>query len=149
MSRVARAKITLSRDGWGMTGRIHALTVNQDQPIALQCQPRLLLKIGMLYEIVPTQDRPERGPWRASTRGYMYHWHPAGAVRNPHAHIGATRLAPDAVLLYKAHYPTGRISLESVIRICITEYKVSPMKSDWHDVLGARERDFETYRSWS
>lgn len=116
----------------------------------------------MLYEIVRTQDRPERGAWRVSTRGYMYemqtasgelvwsyHWHPTGAVRNPHAHIGATQLAPDAVLLYKAHYPTGRISLESVIRICITEYKVSPMKSDWDDVLSARERDFETYRSWS
>jgi hypothetical protein len=62
LSCVARAKIVLSHDGWGMVGKIHALTVNQDQPITLQCQPRLLLKIGMLYEIVRTEDRPERGP---------------------------------------------------------------------------------------
>jgi hypothetical protein len=80
---------------------------------------------------------------------WSYHWHPTSAVRNPHAHIGATQLREDAVLSYRAHYPTGRVSLESVIRVCIAEYGVSPMKPDWDQVIGTRERDFEMYRSWS
>jgi hypothetical protein len=57
LSCVARAKINLSHDGWGMPGRIHALTVNRDQPITLRCRPALLLKIGMLYEIMESVIR--------------------------------------------------------------------------------------------
>jgi hypothetical protein len=162
VSCVARAKITLSPNGRAMTGRIHALTLNDSKPIALKCRPELLLKIGMHYEIVRTQERTERGAWRVSTRAYMYelqtssgelvwsyHWHPTSKVQNPHAHIGHTQLAPDAVLSYKAHHPTGRISLESVIRTCIAEYGVTPMNEDWEQDLAARERDFEAHRSWS
>lgn len=166
VSCVARAKITLSRDGRGTTGKIHALTVNDDQPITLKCgasRPNLLLRVGMQYEIVRTEERPaERGPWRVSTRGYVYelqtasgeavityHWHPAGRVASPHAHIGATQLAEHAVLSYKAHHPTGRISLESVIRTCIADYGVSAQRDDWAEVLELRESDFERYRSWS
>lgn len=92
-----------------MEGKIHALTLNGDRPIVLKGKPELLLKIGMLYEIVRTQERTERGVWRVSTRGYK--------MQSPHAHLGHTQLAPDAVLSYKAHHPTGRISLESVIRL--------------------------------
>lgn len=162
VSCVARAKITLSHDGWGMAGKIHAFTVNNERPIELRSRPKLLLRIGMLYEIVRTEDRPERGPWRVSTRGYMYelqtesseliwsyHWHPQSTVANPHAHLGRTQLAEDAVLSYKAHHPTGRISLESIIRTCISEYGVSAQRSDWEETLALREGDFEAYRSWS
>jgi len=39
LSCIARAKITLSHDGWGGSGKIHGLTVNDDQPISLKCQP--------------------------------------------------------------------------------------------------------------
>jgi hypothetical protein len=130
VSCIARAKITLSPNGRAMEGKIHALTLNGDRPIVLKGKPELLLKIGMLYEIVRTQERTERGVWRVSTRGYMYelqtssgelvwsyHWHPTSKMQSPHAHLGHTQLAPDAVLSYKAHHPTGRISLESVIRL--------------------------------
>ena len=153
---------TLSPDGWGMAGKIHGLTVNDDRPIRLKRRPPLLLRISMQYEIVRAVDRPERGPWRVSTRGYMYelqtesselilsyHWHPQSTVANPHVHIGHTQLAEDAVLSGKAHYPTGRISLESVIRTCIAEYGVSAQRPDWEETLALRESDFEAYRSWS
>ena len=162
VSCIARAKISLSPNGRAMEGRIHALTLNSNQPLALKCRPVLLLKIGMQYEIVRMQEAADRGPWRVSTRGYMYelqtasgelvwsyHWHPTSKVHSPHAHLGHTQLAPDAVLSYKAHYPTGRISLESVIRICITEYGVTPMSESWEKILAARESDFEAHRTWS
>jgi hypothetical protein len=160
LSCVARAKICLSHDGRGMVGKIHGLTVNNDQPITLKGRPTLLLKLGMLYEIVRTEDKPERGTWRVSTRGYMYemqtqsgelvwsyHWHPTSKVRTPHAHLGSTQLREDAVLSYKAHHPTGRISLESVIRTLVEEYGVTPSRDDWSEILSLREADFEAYRT--
>jgi hypothetical protein len=163
LSCVAQAKICLSHDGYGRMGRTHALTVNNDTPVPLKCsQPRLSLKIAMHYEIVHTEDRPERGRYRVSTRGYMYemqtdsgelvwsyHWHPNSKIAYPHQHIGHTQLAPDAVLLYKAHYPSGRVSLESVIHTCLAEYGVSALRDDWREVLDRRETDFQEFRSWS
>lgn len=160
MSCVAHAKITLSPGGWGEPGKVHGLTLNNDQPVKLKCHPALMLRVGMLYEIV----RTERGrpPWRVSTRGYAYemqaasgelvwsyHWHPSTQVAGPHAHLGHTQLADDAVLSQKAHYPTGRVSLESVIRACITEYRVAPLRDDWDKTLALREGDFQVYRTWS
>jgi hypothetical protein len=162
VSCVARVKITLSPGGRGMVGKIHGLTINDDKPVRLGCRPPLLLRIRMEYEIVRAGDRPERGPWRVSTRGYAYelrtdsgervwsyHWHPQSAVANPHVHIGHTQLAGNAVLSSKIHYPTGRISLESVIRTCIAGHGVPPQQRDWEETLALRESDFETYRSWS
>jgi hypothetical protein len=57
-----QAKITLSPGGRAEVGKTHALTVNDDQPIKLRCRPVLLLRVGMLYEIVRTEDevRPHK-----------------------------------------------------------------------------------------
>lgn len=98
VSCIARAKINLSPSGRGMVGKIHGLTLNDSKPITLKCRPALLFKLGVLYEIVRTEDRIERGAWRVSTRGYMYelqtasgelvwsyHWHPTSQVQSPHA----------------------------------------------------------------
>jgi hypothetical protein len=161
LSCVARAKITLSPGGRGEAGKVHALTVNDDQPIRLKCRPALMLRVGMLYEIIRITETG-RLPWRVTTRGYAYemqtasgelvwsyHWHPSGnRILYPHTHLGHTQLRKDAVLHQKLHNPTGRVSLESVIRACITEYGVAPMKDDWDKTLELREADFLTYRSW-
>lgn len=80
---------------------------------------------------------------------WSYHWHPSPHVPIPHAPLGHTQLADHAVLSQKAHHPTGRVSLESVIRACITEYRVAPLREDWDKTLDLREGDFQTYRSWS
>lgn len=165
MSCLARAKITLSPGGWGETVKVHALTVNDDRPVRLQRlrlnRPGLMLRVGMQYEIVRTAG-PDRPPWRVTTHAYAYelqtvsgelvlsyHWHPGSAVSTPHTHLGRTQLAPDAVLSQKAHHPTGRVSLESVVRACITEYNVRPLRDDWDKTLALREGDFQLYRSWS
>lgn len=159
------AKITLSPGGWWETGKVHGLTVNDDQPVSLRRRrhrgPALMLRVQMQYEIIRTTE-PDRPPWRVSTRAYAYelqttsgelvlsyHWHPSSAVQAPHTHLGHTQLAPDAVLSQKAHQPTGRVSLESVVRACITEYNVRALKEDWDKTLALREGDFQLYRSWS
>jgi len=78
-----------------------------------------------------------------------YHWHPNPKVPGPHAHLGHTQLADHAVLSQKAHYPTGRVSLESVVRACITEYGVTALNDDWDKALALREGDFLRHRTWS
>jgi hypothetical protein len=89
---VAKAKINLSPNGRAMVGKIHALTLNDDNPITLKCRPVLLFKVRMQYEIVRTEHDPERGPWRVSTRGYMYELQTASGELVIQAALSAERL---------------------------------------------------------
>ncbi len=41
------------------------------------------------------------------------------------------------------------MSLESIVRACITEYGVQPLKEDWDKTLQLREGLFKLYRRWS
>ena len=71
LSCIARAKITLSPGGYGLRGRTHALTVNNDKPVKLRYPPKaaaLMLRVCMQHEIVPN-DQTGQEPWRVSTRG--------------------------------------------------------------------------------
>jgi hypothetical protein len=164
LSCIARVKITLSPGGYGLRGKTHALTVNDDKPIKLRYPPKtpvLMLRVCMQYEVVPN-DQVGQESWRVSTRGYdyelqsssgeliwSYHWHPGTRVQRPHIHVGRTQLAEDAVMSSKAHHPTDRVSLESIVRACITEYGAEPLKDDWDKTLALREGLFKLYRRWS
>ena len=58
-----------------------------------------------------------------------FHWHPNGrgdadAVSTPHTHIGSTQLNPAGVISKKHHIPGRRMSVEEVLRYCITEIGV-------------------------
>jgi len=158
---VAHAKFTYSRGGRSQRGKIHALTLNRDEPVKLKCAPVLMLRVGMQCEIVPN-DREGQEPWRVSSRAYCYelqtfsgelvwsyHWHPTSRMRRPHIHIGRTQIRDNAVLSHKAHHPTDRVSLESIVRTCITEYGVEPLREDWEDTLRLREDQFKLWRRWS
>jgi hypothetical protein len=84
-------------------GESEALLVSDD-PIVLRRRGggALRLSIGHRYTLVETDER-ELGPWKASTRAYLYrlddgdgreqvswHWHPSGRSRfhRPHLHVG-------------------------------------------------------------
>lgn len=123
--------------------------------LARQCGSRLLLSVQQRYEIVRTTD-PDRGPWKVSTRAYRYrlddeagreivawHWHPPpfGVVPRPHLH------APRADLDH-VHVPTGRVSIESVLRMLLADLGVVPLRLDWDQVLDAAEDAFLRWRTW-
>ena len=159
LSCIAHAKFTLSEGGYNTPGRIHSLTLNRNEPIKLK-GPRFLFKLQMAYEIIPVAE-VGREPWRVTTHAYNYevqtsngqamvsfHWHPQGKVRAPHIHLGTAQLAPDAVLTNKHHIGTARLSLENVIRTCIAEWSVEPLRDDWEKVLELNEANFQTYRKW-
>ncbi len=75
-----------------------------------------------------------------------YHWHPAGvsSVTRPHLHLSAKigavpaatlGQAPAQVRLSDMHILTGRVLLEDVVRLLITEFKVNSLRDDWNEVL--------------
>lgn len=75
-----------------------------------------------------------------------YHWHPAGEsdVTTPHLHlsskIGPIRLAssgrtPSELYLANLHISTGRILLEDVVRLLITDFNVAALTTNWERTL--------------
>lgn len=155
------AKVTVSAGGRGKSQGVHAWTLNSGKGMPLI--GGLLLHATMNYEFL-RDDRLEGGPWRCTTRGYMYsvdgqdgreliayHWHPVGAshFKAPHLHIGTPALAPSGVFTAGSHFPTGRLSLERFIRFVITDLRVPPHRTSWDKDLQLSEGVFEVYRSWS
>jgi len=109
----------------------------------------------MRYVLV---QHPQRGPWKASTRGYRYrievhgrelvswHWHPGARSREerPHLHVAAGPLAG-------LHLPTERVSVEGVFRLLLGEMDVQPTtahRDDWPQVLDDAQQAFELWRTW-
>jgi hypothetical protein len=121
----------------------------------------LEFRARMFYMII-TDDRPDYGPYRVTTRGYDYsvrqtdgaavidyHWHPVGLSheKRPHLHLGSSQLRPDAVLSNKQHILSGRITLESVVRDIIGLGAV-PRYPDYVDLLDLCETPHILHRSW-
>lgn len=72
-----------------------------------------------------------------------FHWHPTGLsnVTDPHLHL-SSRLGQiemgrnQAPLdLAEMHIPTGFVTLEDVVRLLITEFGITPLRSDWDALL--------------
>jgi hypothetical protein len=58
----------------------------------------------------------------------------------PHMHVRANQhLAPGATSIEKLHFPTGPVSLASIIRFLIEEVGVEPNRADWERVLTEAE----------
>lgn len=122
-------------------------------PVKLQDNPGLSLTLLMNYRVVRAEG--ERGPWKVKTTAYLYriegtegeelvsyHWSPTtpGTVNYPHIHVSGK--------LKKIHFPTGRISMEEMVRLLIREFGIGPLRADWENVLAEQQRKFEQYRTW-
>ena len=130
------------------------MTFPGDVAVPLGGQHRLSFRVLHAYEA--TEDA---SGWSAHTRTYLYHvyandgrefaafhWHPGrGRVALPHAHF---RTLNDPIPMGKFHIPTGRVSLEAVVRLLIAELAVQPIRQDWERVLSRTERRFIELRSW-
>lgn len=141
-------------------GHVQVLGVSEE-PIRLQAtagRRAPALYVEQQYEVVEAPG--ERGPWKISTRAYRYridsaaraelvlwHWHPTDreerSHREPRPHLHA-----QVGELRGLHLLTGRVGLESVIRVLLNELGVRPRRDDWQDVLDATEAVFEQWRTW-
>jgi hypothetical protein len=156
LSRVTFAQVVVRRP-W--PAAVQALGLSED-PVLLGStagpDARLQVSVQQQYQLVEADDA-ERGPWKVATRAYSYqladsqgqevaawHWHPSGASpwRQPHLHVTGGRLG-------ECHLPTGRVSLEGVLRLLLTELAVRPLRDDWLAVLDEAEAAFREWRTWS
>ena len=146
-------KDTLVRSADERRPRWGRLSFPDDITVPLASPHRLSLKILHLFELTENH-----GSWSASTRLYLYHvfaadteiiafhWHPGvTAFDGPHAHF---RHLNHPFPMGKAHIPTGRTSLESVVRLLVDELGVAPTRPDWKAVLSRTEQHFAAARSW-
>jgi len=114
----------------------------QSVPLA---DAELALVVVLRYRIV----EKDATRWTVHVAGYhyelqrrdgrelvAYHWHPQGAgpVTWPHIHLG-----PAIGDLWRpatrAHFPTGQVTIEDMVRLAIREFGVTPRRSDWDAVL--------------
>ncbi len=119
----------------------------------------LALNIAHAYRIIES-DAPG-APWQVTTAGYAYgleladdqtgreiivfHWHPhEQTVTIPHIHLEAGAQLGFAPLA-NAHVPSGRVTLESVVRLAI-DLGARPRRRNWEDILTATEKAFEARR---
>jgi hypothetical protein len=78
-----------------------------------------------------------------------FHWHPGtvhGPISYPHLHIGQPTSPID--IGSGRHVPTGRVSIEAVVRFLIKELHVRPLRSDWESVIADNEAGIDAVRAW-
>jgi hypothetical protein len=141
-------------------GQTHALTPDAGEPIDLAGGRRLRLASQFDYRIEKAEG--ERGPWKVTTEAYQhalededgreiiaYQWHPerGSAYNFPHLHIG-TGIGASLGEIHKYHFPTGRVSLEDVLRLAIKEFGAQPARADWEDILEESKATYEAWRTW-
>lgn len=124
----------------------------------------LLLDVRHQYAIVLDGTVGSSPSWRVSSRAYeyrildhqaeellVYHWQPnsiAGGPNFPHLHVSATLSAQTAFSarqpfrLDSRHLPTGRVSLEAVIRLLIAEFGIAYRHRNWMTRLKRTEDVF-------
>jgi hypothetical protein len=138
--------------------KIESLTLNKGFPSRLKSNPTLFLTLKMQYRV--TKAVGVRGPWKVSTEAYYYgihdrqqteilsyHWHPKTERTFPHIHLHSGSSVIRA--LQGIHLPTGRVSLEQVLRLLIEEMKVKPLRADWAKVIQGTQLRYELARTWS
>ena len=78
----------------------------------------------------------------------VYHWQPGPDYLRPdlpHLHVSASLTAQTSAVdrqsidLDKIHLATGRVSLASVVRMLIAEFRVAPRRPDWTETLDRAE----------
>lgn len=139
-------------------GDIEAFALSED-PLDLSSTVAgaLRLRLRQQYRLVKDDAAPRSQRWHVSTAAYSYrlegadgqelvswHWHPQTGVNYPHAHVNT-----GPVITAKAHLPTGRVSVESVLRMLLLDLGVPPQRGDWAEVLDTAEAPFLAHRRWS
>lgn len=143
-------------------GKTHNLNLAGNEPVRVATvsgSSSYLVYVAQAFEIIRDKD-PERGPWRATTKGYMYsvmedteaqreivgfHWHPGEQGFNEaHMHI------PDhpSSQMQHAHIPSGRVSIESFVSFLIREFKVKAHQTGYRGILEHSEGRFRRFRNW-
>lgn len=131
------------------------LALSQDPlPLRSARHGTVQLLLGHQFRLV-AQSRKD---WHVSTVAYRYHlldvdsheiaawhWHPGTGTDHPHLHVSS------ALIDRHAHLPTGGVSIESIIRLLLTDMEVQPARGhadDYLRILEETEQRFIQHRRW-
>ncbi len=139
---------------------VEAITLSQE-PLRLRSDRLddvINLQLRQQFRIVKDDKAPRARLWRASTVAYFYqlddsagrelaawHWHPGTGAAFPHIHVASGPIEK------QVHLPTGRVSIESILRLLLDELEVPPVRAhagDYGRILDKAEGDFIEHRSW-
>lgn len=115
-------------------------------------------QLDTLFHVRPIPMEKEPGRWRVTTLQYIHeiidqhgkrlaawHWHPENKRSHAtFAHLHVAAGAPFSSL----HYPTGRVTIEEVVRFAITELGIEPAHGNWEGPLQESEKRHRSYSSW-
>ena len=146
----ADGRVTADKSAVGVQG---VLAVNRGEPFRLKGTESVSLSASMRYEVVSAEGG--RGPFKVSTRGWIYHlhgprnrrligyhWHPVSDSHATRPHLHAFEMGD------KKHYPTGRILFEDVLDLAI-EYGARPRDGQrWADVSVENREMFARGATW-
>lgn len=153
-----RALLCVSRAHFNTEGHrdpeaLHSADIGTS-PTPLRSSPPLALLVLLRYRIVEVSAPSRRWVVRLTDYYYTltddvgrelfaYHWHPAGRSRVtwPHLHLGPA-LGELATAATQAHFPTGPVAIEDVLRLAIRWFGVIPLRQDWDAVLDGTRRLF-------
>lgn len=116
----------------------------------------VLLRLRQRFHSIEESQASAAERWHVSTLAYDYrlsrvrdgsellswHWHPQTAIAFPHLHAAADDLSR------KVHIPSGRVSIEAVLRMLLGELGVPARRDDWAAVLDEAEARFIKHRRW-
>jgi hypothetical protein len=149
---ITNAQIIVSARG--EPGEPEALTMSQD-PLRLRSTSGAGYHLRLRQQFHLVRDGRE---WRVTTDAYQYrlddgagqelaswHWHPATGNQHPHLHVSGGPIGGST------HLPTGRVSMESVLRMLLIDLGVQPTRDhadNFLSVLEASEGPFIKHRRW-
>jgi hypothetical protein len=125
---------------------LQTLTIANGDAVALSGLGELSLALAVYFHM--ERDRTQ-GLWMVVVVGYLfsvedrsgrfviaYHWHTTGRSRVafPHFHLGPAAQVGQPHL-EGAHFPTGHITANDVVRLLIMDLGVEPLRRDWERVL--------------
>ncbi len=158
LSCVTNAQLYVGRPPRGDKEQ-HALTLSEGPAGVKRADgSRLSLAIGQLFHYV--KDKPNPGEWKVSTDSYAYslglpgngtneflawNWHPPNP---PYPHLHSCIRSEAVEDAARLHIPTGRVSVEAVIRFVIEELEAVPARDDWDEALAQNDSRFVQWRSW-
>jgi hypothetical protein len=142
-------------------GVLEAVTLNGGEGMAVRSDLYGRLRVEVNFQYVVVQSADDRGPFRCSTRGYIfsisdsddaelmsYHWHPLSVSPDlgPHMHVGQKVLPQNATL----HVPTPRMTVEDLVEHAIDSFGAGPAIDDdtWRPLLADSRERHVAYRDW-
>ena len=147
-----------------LLGKTLAVALESMNSSPLRSRHAINLIVGHMIEIHETGSEIAQHRFAVRINAYIYgftridrsgdeveilhfHWDrlpsPGNLYPPGHLHLGQGILAKPTFLragdFHRAHVPTGRVSLESIIRFAITELEVEPLNGSWARVLADTE----------